>query len=206
MKQYENQLYQQGYKLIAGCDECGRGCIAGPLVVACCILPVDYNDIKIKDSKKLNINQRKELANQIKKVAIDYSIKIYWSDVVDKYNPKQTSIKGMLECIKELKIIPDYVITDYERLKDLKIKQLNLVKGDAKSISVAAASILAKAIRDELMLELHTKYPEYDFIHNQGYLNKTLKQKYINQELKFINKVHRKTYEPFKSMFKIKQK
>ncbi len=197
--QHEQELYQQGYHLIAGTDEAGRGSIAGPLVVAACILPEGYVNPAINDSKKLSITKRKALAAVIKQVAVAYHIQVYSPEFVDIHNPKQTSRLGMLECMQQLNPQPDFILSDFEPV-NLPLPQRNLVKGDATSQTIAAASILAKATRDELMEELDKQYPEYNFIHNQGYLNKTIKQQFLNGELKHIPGVHRLSYEPLKSI------
>lgn len=192
LKEFDNNIYKT-HKTILGIDEVGRGCIAGPLVVAGVILKKDFFDNQIKDSKKiLSIEKRKELSNLIKQNAINYSIKIFEPSFVDDNNPKKTSQLGMLQIAKELIGLYDICITDYEKIS-LNINQLNLTKGDMTSFSVACASIIAKSTRDEIMCLLNKQYPSYDFINNQGYSTK----KHMEELKKSgpIKNVHRFSYK-----------
>ncbi|MCE6115523.1 ribonuclease HII [Mycoplasmopsis agalactiae] len=160
------------YNLIAGVDEAGRGCCAGPLVVASVIMPNDYINENIKDSKKLSAKQRDILFDEILNVCIDYHIVTFPSSYVDKYNPKKSSKNGMKICIDSLNTKPDLVITDFEKIDELAIKQVNLVKGDSISLNVACASILAKVTRDRYMIKIANKYKEYEFEKHKGYCTK----------------------------------
>ncbi|MGZ9756563.1 ribonuclease HII [Mycoplasma sp. 394] len=159
------------YDYIAGCDEVGRGCIAGPLVVACVMLPKNYLNKDIKDSKQIAPNKRIQLSNLIKDIAIEYKIKFYDVFDINNSNPKAISKLGMKQCIESFKKTPQITITDYEKI-DLDIRQINLVKGDNKALCVAAASILAKVARDKYMMNLHKIHPEYHFDKNKGYPTK----------------------------------
>lgn len=195
MNKFENQLIKKGFTKIAGIDEVGRGCIAGPLVCAIVILPVDYMNNEIKDSKQLTVIKRKKLSNIIKKVAIDYHIEVIKPSLVDKLNPKQASRFAMKKCVEEIKIKPDFLLIDFESINS-NIPQLSIVKGDQKSISIAAASIIAKVYRDDLMDKIDKKYPLYDFKNNKGYLTK--KHLLSLKENGPIKNIHRYSYKPIK--------
>lgn len=195
MNKFENQLIKKGFTKIAGIDEVGRGCIAGPLVCAIVILPVDYMNNEIKDSKQLTVIKRKKLSNIIKKVAIDYHIEVIEPSLVDKLNPKQASRFAMKKCVEEIKIKPDFLLIDFESINS-NIPQLSIVKGDQKSISIAAASIIAKVYRDDLMDKIDKKYPLYDFKNNKGYLTK--KHLLSLKENGPIKNIHRYSYKPIK--------
>ncbi|MGL6124871.1 MAG: ribonuclease HII [Metamycoplasmataceae bacterium] len=197
MKKFEEAAYKQGYQLIGGIDEVGRGCIAGPLVCALVILPKDYNNDEIKDSKLLSPKRRQELAKEITKVAIDYNIQVISSLTVDEINPKNASKQGMKKCLEDIKIKPDYCLIDFEKL-DISIASESIVKGDQKSISIAAASIIAKVYRDNLMEELGRVYPDYGFERHKGYLTKCHLEA-INKNGPIAN-VHRFSYKPIRKV------
>ncbi|WP_338970581.1 ribonuclease HII [Spiroplasma endosymbiont of Labia minor] len=185
--------------VIAGSDEAGRGSLAGPLVVASVILPVDYDNDEINDSKKISISKRLSLFFEIKKIALAYCIKIYDNFFVEEHNPKLTSIIGMKESLNELKVFPQIALIDGEKIELDEIECVQLIKGDARSQTIGAASILAKVTRDQLMDEYAIVYPGYYFESNKGYGTKL----HLNaiKELGILP-IHRKTYEPIKSMLK----
>lgn len=166
---YENKYFYKGYKNIAGVDEVGRGCWAGPLVVASVILPARYRNDKINDSKTLSIKKREELFDVITKDALDYQIIFIDPIEVDKLNPKAASIEGMKRALEQLKIKPDIALIDYEKIVGYDKEFESITKGDAKSISIAAASIVAKVARDRYMIQIDSKYPQYGFKKNKGY-------------------------------------
>lgn len=198
LKEFDNQILKD-YKRILGIDEVGRGCIAGPLVVAGVILKNDFFDERIKDSKQIkSINKRKELADLIKQNCLNYEIEIFNADDVDKLNPKKASILGMNKIANKLINNYDICLTDFEKI-DQNIVQLNLTKGDSKSFTIACASILAKSKRDEIMAELNNKHPNYDFLNNQGYL--TTKHKDLISKFGPIKSVHRYSYKFIKEFF-----
>ncbi|WP_373435927.1 ribonuclease HII [Metamycoplasma equirhinis] len=169
---FENSINDYKSLIIAGTDEAGRGCCAGPLFVAAVVLPTNYQNSEINDSKLLSEANRNKLYDEIVKNALAYSIVEIPASDIDKYNPKQASKIGMKLAIQKLKIRPSLVITDYEEI-DINIKQINLVHGDSLSVNVAAASILAKVSRDRKMYELAKKYPQYHFEKNKGYCTKS---------------------------------
>ncbi|MGY5139679.1 ribonuclease HII [Mycoplasmopsis gallinarum] len=174
MKFNIDEKYWKESKYILGLDEAGRGCCAGPLVVAGVIFPINYQNEMIDDSKKLTEKRRNEVFEIIKKEALKYEILVIDAKTVDKMNPKQTSIWGMQEITTKLKENWNLVITDFEKLKNInETEQLNLVKGDSLSLSVAAASILAKVTRDNLMIEEYDKkFPSWNFAKHKGYATK----------------------------------
>lgn len=197
---YENQCYQEGYKFVAGVDEVGRGCIAGPLVAAMVILPKDYFNNKIKDSKLLSAAQRESLYHEIISQAISYEIFLINPKQVDELNPKQASIYAMEQCYHHIEVKPDVVLVDYEKLK-LDTKTISITKGDQKSQSIAAASILAKVYRDNLMIEASKNYhSDYDFINNKGYLTKKHQEALIKHGP--IKNFHRFSYKNIKELLK----
>lgn len=186
-------------EIIAGFDEAGRGPLAGPVSCAGVVLPSNYKNDLINDSKKLTDKERRVLFEEIKKVAIAYSVILVPVEVIDSINILEADRLGMETCLTEIekKIKVDYLITDYMKLHT-SIPTLAIAKGDATSISVAAASILAKVTRDDYMIELDKKYPEYQFAKNKGYGTKTHLD--ALKKYGFVSGVHRLSFEPVKSM------
>lgn len=168
----EKEYYSDDISLIAGCDEAGRGPLAGPLVVAACLFPNNYFNAEINDSKKLTPKKREELYNIIIKDSLAYSIIIIEPEEIDKLNIYEASRTGMYRAISKLDIKPHYVLTDAMPLPLLKIPHSPIIKGDAKSINIAGASILAKVTRDKIMEEIDKKYPQYQFNKHKGYPTK----------------------------------
>ncbi|MGN1223020.1 MAG: ribonuclease HII [Christensenellales bacterium] len=166
---YEKEYQQKGYKMIAGCDEAGRGPLAGPVVVASVIMPIDDLIDGVDDSKKLTEKKRDELFDKIIEKAIDYKISIVSEKVIDEINILQATKQGMEECINGLKIKPDFALIDAVKGLNLVCEFLPLIKGDYLSYSIGCASILAKVTRDRLMVEMAQIYPEYSFEKHKGY-------------------------------------
>ena len=194
--EYESKYYEKGLTLIAGSDEAGRGPLAGPLVVAACILPKGYQHELINDSKKLTDKKRRMLYEIIKKDALAYHIEVIDIDTIDKINIYQASKLGMKICLEKLSIKPEAALLDAMNL-DMDYPVESIIKGDEKSLSIAAASILAKVYRDDLMIEYSKEYPQYQFDKNKGYGTKV----HLEALDKYgITPIHRKTYEPVKSM------
>jgi len=163
----------EGYNLIAGVDEAGRGPLAGPVCVAAVILPMDLYLEKINDSKKLSDKQKDKLYDEIIGKAIAYSIVLIDHNVIDEINILNATFKGMCDAVNGLGVKADYVLIDGNRIKGMdNIPHECVVKGDSKSISIAAASILAKVTRDRYMNELDEKYPQYGFKKHMGYPTK----------------------------------
>ena len=167
MYSYEREYAQ--YKYICGIDEVGRGPFAGPVVAAAVILPKDKEIKYLNDSKKLTENKRNELSEVIKREALAYAIGQVEADRIDEINILQATYEAMREAIKKLDLRPDILLNDAVTIPGVEIVQVPIVKGDAKSASIAAASIVAKVYRDNLMTEYAKTYPEYNFASNKGY-------------------------------------
>ena len=192
MKEFETELYNNGINFIAGIDEVGRGPLVGPVVTAAVILPKDFYDERINDSKKLTEKKRELLYDVIMKNAISVGIGISSEDVIDEINILNATKRAMLEAVNNLSVKPEHLLIDAVKL-NTSIPQTSIIKGDAKSESIAAASIIAKVTRDRMMVELDKLHPEYDFKHNKGYGTK----KHIEAIRKYgIIKEHRKTFAP----------
>lgn len=188
----ENQLKEKGYNLVAGVDEAGRGPLAGPVCAAAVILPENCEIEGLNDSKKLSEKKREALFDVIIEKAIAYDIQLVDNNVIDEINILNATMLAMTNAVKSLKINPDFVIIDGNKIPDsLDIPAQFVIKGDAKSMSIAAASILAKVTRDRLMLELCDKYPEYEFERHKGYGTKL----HCEKLLEFGPcEIHRKTF------------
>ena len=162
-KQYEDLAW------ICGIDEAGRGPLAGPVVAAAVILPKDCRILYLNDSKKLSEKRREALFDEIKEKALAYGIGITDHETIDRINILQATYAAMREAINNLKETPDILLNDAVTIPEVSIPQVAIVKGDAKSLSIAAASVLAKVTRDHLMIEYDQTYPEYGFAKHKGY-------------------------------------
>ena len=197
---YEKCLYKEGYKLIAGTDEAGRGPLCGPVVAAAVILPPNYTLDGLTDSKKLSEKKRDEFYEIIKRDAISYGIGIVDAKTIDEINIYEASKKAMLMAIDELNPKPDYVLTDAMPLGISNSKAI--IHGDALSITIAAASVLAKVTRDKMMYELDKLHPEYGFKNHKGYPTK----KHLEAIKKYgILDNYRLTYKPIKNIIDSKE-
>ncbi len=166
---FERLLHDQGYTQVAGTDEVGRGCLAGPVVAAAVILPTDCNLHGLTDSKKLSAEQRRSLVPEIEQQALSFSIASVPPRVIDQINILQASLKAMALAVKGLDPGPSAVLVDGNQPIPLQLPQKTVVKGDSRSLSIAAASVIAKVHRDNLMEEYHKRYPEYQFARHKGY-------------------------------------
>ncbi|MDY5578209.1 MAG: ribonuclease HII [Lachnospiraceae bacterium] len=164
---YEKKYPEAAY--ICGIDEVGRGPLAGPVVTCAVILPKDCRILYVNDSKKLSEKKREELYDIIMEQALDVSIGIESPAIIDEINILQATYRAMRQSIAGLKHRPDIILVDAVTIPEIDIKQVPIIKGDAKSISIAAASIVAKVTRDRMMQEYDSLYPEYDFASNKGY-------------------------------------
>ena len=169
MSVYETALREEGAKWIAGVDEVGRGPLAGPVVAAAVILPEDFDLLGVDDSKKLSEKRREELFEQIREKAVCYAIGMADHKRIDEINILEATKEAMRQAISNLQTQPDHLLIDALTLKEIEIPQTGIVKGDGKSVSIAAASILAKVTRDRMMVEYHKEYPHYAFDKNKGY-------------------------------------
>jgi len=196
--QYEEQLEDLGIKYIAGVDEVGRGPLAGPVVVAAVILPLNLRIKGINDSKKLSLKKRNELYKIILNEALAVNVSFIDERVIDEINIYEATKKGMLEAISGLKIKPEHVLIDAMPLRELAIAHTSIIHGDALSASIGAASIIAKVTRDEYMDKMDIKYPNYGFKHHKGYCTK--------EHLEALEKygpceIHRKSFAPVKKFY-----
>ncbi|MDT2829676.1 ribonuclease HII [Vagococcus carniphilus] len=196
MKEFENHGYLAGYEYIAGIDEVGRGPLAGPVVTAAVILPKDFNIYEVNDSKQLSLKKRDELFEKIEEQAIAIGIGIKSHDVIDDVNIYQATKLAMNEAVANLSIQPDLLLIDAMTL-ETSIPQEKIIKGDARSISIACASIIAKVTRDRMMEDYDLKYPGYGFSKNAGY---GTKEHLLGLETQGICPIHRKTFAPIKNM------
>ena len=169
MLEFERKLWDAGKYYVAGVDEVGRGPLAGPVVTAAVILPHDFSLLGVNDSKKLSPKQRDYLFDQIKEAAVAWSLGRREPERIDEINILEATKEAMIDAINGLDIKPDHVLIDAVTLKNLQYPQTAIIKGDAKSASIAAASILAKVTRDRMMVEYDKIYPEYGFAKHKGY-------------------------------------
>ena len=192
-KKYEKELYDQGINYIAGVDEVGRGPLVGPVVTACVVLPKDFKLDGLTDSKKLSAKKREEFFDIIMDKALGVGIGIKSEDVIDKVNIYEATKLAMYEAINKCPCKIEHVLIDAMKLEKLEIPSTSIIKGDLKSITISAASVVAKVTRDRMLDELDEKYPMYDFKHNKGYPTK----KHVEAIAKYgIIKEHRKTFKP----------
>lgn len=214
MKQYENALYEKGIQYIAGVDEVGRGPLAGPVVSVAVVLPRDFSILGVDDSKKLSPKKREELYEQIKEEAVAYGVGCVDNETIDRINILEATKLAMKDALRELegklrdhlgedwkKLTGDedrqkpcciqHVLIDALTLKDVPIEQTAIIHGDETSLSIAAASILAKVTRDRMMKEYHAIYPDYAFDCNKGYGTKA---HYDGIQRKGLCPLHRKTF------------
>ena len=196
MLAYEKELYTQGIQLIAGVDEVGRGPLAGPVVAAAVILPENCKIPGLNDSKKIPKSKHKEIYEAVLQNAVAIGIGIKDNQVIDQVNIYEATKLAMMEAIGQLEPQPQHLLIDAMKL-DLPISQTSIIKGDANSLSIAAASIVAKVTRDQMMEEFDREYPGYDFAQNAGY--GTAKHLAGLEQLG-VTPIHRRSFEPVKTM------
>lgn len=172
MLKYEKELYEEGYSFICGTDEAGRGPLVGPVVAGAVILPKNYFLEGLTDSKKLSEKKREYFFKKIQDEALAYGIGVVDAKTIDEINIYEASRLAMKKAIESMKIKPDYILTDAMPIPDYFAPVKPIIHGDGLSITIAAASILAKVTRDHLMLEMDQKYPEYEFKKHKGYPTK----------------------------------
>jgi len=201
LNSYEDEARSQGYQLIAGVDEAGRGPLAGPVVAAACIIPQGILIPGVNDSKQLNAGERAELFQLIiSDDRIVYGVGIVDPQTIDKVNIYQATILAMLEAISKLPISPHFLLVDGMKLPHPSIPAQKIIDGDAKSQSIAAASIIAKETRDQLMVQYHERWPEYGFNQHKGYGT----EKHLKALQAYgICPLHRLSFEPVKALLKI---
>ena len=193
---FEHGKRELGFKYICGVDEAGRGPLAGPVFAAAVILPEDYEIEGINDSKKLSEKKRDKLYDEIIEHALAYSVQSCDNKIIDEINILAATMLAMKRAVESLEIKPDIVYVDGNRLPDLEVPAEYIIKGDATSASIAAASILAKVSRDRFMYEMDKKYPEYCFEQHKGYPTKLHYEKIREfgsceiHRLTFLKKMH----------------
>jgi ribonuclease HII len=202
MWRFEHKATSLGYQKIAGVDEAGRGPLAGPVVSAAVILPHDFSCAGIDDSKRLSEKKRNALFPIIKEQAIAVSTGISSHQEIDEINILQASLLSMKRAVENLSkppefLLPDFLLIDGKFTIDMNIDQAAVIKGDSRSISIAAASIIAKVTRDAMMKSLHETYPQYNFIQHKGYPTKAHKQAILKYG---PCPVHRQTFKGVKEV------
>lgn len=191
MKNIDRKYFREGINFLAGVDEAGRGPLAGPVVAASVILPKNFHHKEIDDSKKLSHNQREKLFEIITENAISYSFSVISHTTIDRINILNASLLAMKKSVNKLNPIPELVLVDGNKIFNSRLQLIPIVKGDSLSQSIAAASIIAKVIRDRMMNRLAEKYSYYGWEHNKGYPTK----QHIEALLKFgATPVHRKSF------------
>jgi ribonuclease HII len=191
MKNFDKKYLSDKIKIIAGTDEAGRGPLAGPVVAAAVILPKDFYDERIDDSKKLSANLRQELFGVIKKNALCYAYTIISQNKIDQINILKASLLAMKRSVEKLKVQPDLILVDGNKSFSYDAEVIPIIKGDSKSLSIASASIIAKVVRDRIMIKLASEFPQYGWETNKGYPTK----EHIEAVLKYgACKIHRKTF------------
>ncbi len=194
MYAYEKDCFAKGFKMIGGIDEAGRGPLAGPVVTACCILDPDVKILGLDDSKKLSEKKREELFLEIKEKAKAYAICSSSPEEIDQINILEATKKAMRNCVKELAskgVSPDILLIDAVNLSGTGLDVIPIIKGDAKSDSIAAASILAKVTRDHIMMDYDAEYPGYGFAKHKGY---GTKDHYTAIREKGMTPIHRRSF------------
>lgn len=191
MWEYEHRCYDNGFKNVAGVDEAGRGPLAGPVVAAAVILNKDMVIPGINDSKKLSEAKREYLYDEIRAKAISIGVGIVDEKVIDEINILQATLLAMKRAIETLSVTPDYLLIDAEKINSIAIPQFSIIRGDSLSISIGAASIIAKVERDRILIDYDKKYPEYGFRKHKGYGTK----QHIDCIRKFgLLPIHRKSF------------
>lgn len=194
---YERELYKNNITLIAGVDEAGRGPLCGPVVAAAVILPKNYKLEGLNDSKQLTEKKREEFYDILQKEAISIGVGVVDANIIDEINILEASRNAMYIALGNLNITPEYILSDAMSLNDIDIPSRPIIHGDALSLSIAAASVIAKVTRDHIMYELDKKYPEYNLKKHKGYPTK--------EHLELIKKYgviseYRKTFKPVKQI------
>ncbi len=195
MLDHETKAKREGYRCIAGIDEAGRGPLAGPVVAAAVVLPLDIDFNGLTDSKKLSPSQRDQFFEKIQKSSLGYGIAIVGPQVIDKINILQSALLAMKQAVDNLPFIPDLLLIDGNKAIDSSLTQKPIVGGDGCSLSIAAASVLAKVTRDRIMEDYHNEFPKYEFAKHKGYGTKLHKER-----IRLLGPcpIHRKTFKGVK--------
>ena len=191
LSQFEDPYRAEGYKAIAGIDEAGRGPLAGPVVAACCILDPDRPILGLDDSKKLSAKKRDLLFDEIKEKALAYAVVRVEADVIDEINILNATKQAMRQCVADIAVKPDILLIDAVNLDGTGLPVVPIIKGDAKSNSIAAASVLAKVTRDRIMEDYDKEYPGYGFAKHKGY---GTAEHYAGIRAQGMCPIHRRTF------------
>ncbi|MGX6979431.1 ribonuclease HII [Vagococcus elongatus] len=202
MWHYENELREKGYKLIAGIDEVGRGPLAGPVVAAAVILPENVALDGLNDSKQLSLAKRESLFLEIQETALAIGIGVVSPETIDRLNIYQATLLAMEQALQKLTPQPDFVLIDAMTVKNSSLPQKSLIKGDAKSVSIAAASVMAKVTRDRMMADYDQTFPGYGFAKNAGY---GTAEHLAGLADNGVTAIHRKSFSPVKEMLQQSQ-
>lgn len=194
---YEHQLYQKGVRCLAGVDEAGRGPLAGPVVAGAVVLPVQCDYTLFQDSKKLSAKKRDHLFLTLQEMSIPYAVGIASPAEIEEINILQASLLAMKRAVLALPDMPDYLLVDGKFSVPLDLAQQPLIKGESKSASIAAASIVAKVTRDRIMMEYHEQFPQYNFMKHKGYPTKEHKALLVQFG---PCPIHRKTFAGVKEL------
>jgi ribonuclease HII len=191
---HEKRAYDEGATIVAGVDEAGRGPLAGPVVAAAAILPRDFRHKTLNDSKQLTPEQRDEIyAELTTNTAIKWAVGVSDVEIIDAYNILRATWRAMVLALDALPVNPDFVLVDGLRVPAIRIRQKPIVGGDAKSFSIAAASVIAKVTRDRMMLQIHEQFPQYNFAQHKGYATP---EHLVALERFGPSPVHRKSFAP----------
>ncbi len=195
MLKYETEALNQGYRLVAGIDEAGRGPLAGPVVAAAVLLPPEVSLDGLDDSKKLSEKSREKFFPEIIQTALSYGVGVVSVETIEKINILQAALLAMKQAVEKCGLDPDLLLVDGNKRVDHPAQQWTIVGGDGKSLSIAAASVIAKVTRDRIMQEYHQDYPDYEFDRHKGYPTKLHKEK-----IKRFGPcpIHRKTFHGIK--------
>lgn len=196
LKKYEKMAFDEGYQYIAGVDEVGRGPLAGPVAAAAVILPREFCLAGVNDSKALSEKKRQSLVGKIKQEALAWSVAVISPGYIDQVNILNATREAMRMAIKALRPVPDFLLIDAVKIPDITINQLPIIKGDALSISIACASIIAKVERDEMMKVYDSLYPNYGFARHKGYATR---EHMLALQQYGPCPIHRRSFEPIKS-------
>lgn len=197
MRKFEEKYWKKGIYFIAGIDEAGRGPLAGPVVAAAVVFPDNIEIKDINDSKKLSPEKREDLYREILEKALSVSVGVVDNNVIDRINILQATHSAMLRALRKLSIMPEVILTDGYPIPNLPLSQEGIIKGDSKSVSIAAASIIAKVYRDRIMEFYDMEYPEYDFCRNKGYATK----EHIDLVYRIGTcEIHRRTFSPIREL------
>ena len=200
-KIYKLKAFYKANQIEAGCDEAGRGCLAGPVCAAAVILPANFSNSHLTDSKKLTDRQRRSARAIIEKEALSWAVAMVDNIKIDEINILNASFLAMHRALNQLKIVPEHILIDGHRFTPYKtIPHQCIIKGDGLYLSIAAASVLAKTYRDDYMLELHEKYPQYKWDRNKGYPTRAHREAIREHG---VTSFHRRSYNLFDSQHKI---